>query len=62
MKGRALFRRFLAALLLRGCEALGFFPAGRAFPHIISALAVSHKAAPSPAWHGFQNDFLKAIT
>jgi len=38
-------RLLFASLLLFLCEreALGFFPATRAFPGIISALAVSHR-------------------
>jgi hypothetical protein len=37
-----LLLRFLRSFLLGGCEALSLFATRRAFPYVVSALAVSH--------------------
>ena len=50
----ALLFRFLRGSRLGGSEAFSFFAACGAFPNVVSALAVSHKASTSPFRRRFQ--------
>ena len=57
---RPLFLRLFRCFLFRRREPLCLFPARSAFPHIVSALAVSHKTQPPPSEDPVQLIFLKS--
>ncbi|MEY2518275.1 MAG: hypothetical protein QOF24_34 [Verrucomicrobiota bacterium] len=53
---------FLLAALLGKRETLSLLPAGRAFPDVISALAVSHKNVTSPFPSRYPSCFASPVT